>query len=183
MVSSTGHSGSGEWEFIGSAGPFRPVSDGGPRPVFYVYGDVELSAPFLSYGTVAPAPGFEPLSSTGGSMTGTLTMGMVTVPPPVVQYLWELPHEGNIFEMGGLDGESVVIMRINGASGSKRFPNGTVITILLPEVGVTFRNGGYLLLKGNANFSPTLPNSSITLVNVGSDIGYGPSWREISRND
>jgi len=181
MVSSTGHSGSGEWEFIGSAGPFQPASEGGPRPVFYVYGDVELSAPFLSYGTVAPAPGFEPLASTGGSMTGTLTMGMVTVPPN--GYYWELPHEGNIFEMGSLEGETVTILRINGFTGSKRFPNGTVITVLLPEVGVTFSHGGYLELKGNANFSPTLPNSSITLVNFGSGYGYGPSWREIGRNE
>jgi len=54
MVSSTGHSGSGTWEFIGSAGPFR--KDGGPRPAFYIYGDVELAAPALSFGTVAPAP-------------------------------------------------------------------------------------------------------------------------------
>merc|ERR1712160_119559 len=135
----------------------------------------ELAAPALSFGTVAPAPGFEPLASTGGAMTGTLTMGMVTVSPPVTGNYWELPHEGNIFEMGDLGGESVLIARINGASGSNRFPNGTVITVLLPEVGVTFRSGGYLKLKGDVNFTSTLPNSSITLVNVGSDIGYG-AW-------
>jgi len=77
----------------------------------------------------------------------------------------------------------VLIARINGADGSNRFPNGTVITVLLPEVGVTFRSGGYLKLKGDVNFSFTLPNSSIALVNVGSDIGYGASWREVSRNE
>jgi len=37
-------------------------------------------------------------------MTGTLTMGMVTVLPPVTGNNWELPHEGNIFEMGNLGG-------------------------------------------------------------------------------
>jgi len=183
MVSSTGHSGSGHWEFIGSSGPFRPAGDGGPRPVFYVYGDVELSAPFFSFGTVSPRPGFEPLGTTGGRMTGPLSSGMVVVPPPSEDYYWELPHEGNIFEMGSLGGETVSIMRINGASGSKRFPNGTVIVVLLPEAGVTFVNGGYLQLKGGVNFSSTLENSSITLVNVGSDIGYGASWREVSRNE
>jgi len=70
-----------------------------------------------------------------------------------------------------------------GRTGRIGFPNGTVSTVLLPEVGVTFRSGGYLKLKGDVNFSFTLPNSSITLVNVGSDIGYGASWREISRNE
>jgi len=178
MVSSTGHSGSGEWEFIGQAGPYRDASAGGPFPTFYIYGNVELSAPALSFGTVPPAPGFEPISASGGEMTGTLSMGMAVVPPPPEGSLyWELPHEGNLFKMGDMGGRNVSITRINAASGSKRFPVGTVITILLPDVGAVFKHGSYINLKGNDNFVSTLSNSSLTLVSVGSGV-----WSEVGRN-
>jgi len=177
MVTSTGHSGSGNWEFIGQSGPFRDPSAGGPSPTFYIYSNVELSAPTLSFGTIPPTSGFDPIGASGGKMTGTLSLGMAVVPPPT-NYFWELPHEGNLFQME-LDVGEVTIHRINGASGNQRFPVGTVITILLPEVGVTFTPSGYLLLKGNTQFRPTLPNSSLTLVCVSST----NTWKEVNRND
>jgi len=175
MVSSH-YSGAGEWQFVGSSGLFDRST--GPQPTFDVYSNAEITAPSFLFGSVPPTPGAELLSASGAKMTGTLSMGMVTVSlPPTGSTYWELPKEGNLFLMGALSGESsTLITRIN--HSSDRFPAGTVITVLLPEVGVTFKNGGYLILKGGANFSPKLANSSLTLVSTGTG-----SWREASRND
>ncbi|KAL3911829.1 MAG: hypothetical protein SGILL_007130 [Bacillariaceae sp.] len=172
IISSAGHSGSGEWEFIGMEGLYDKSA---PYFYFAITHDVELTAPTFVYGNTPATPGAELMSSSGARMAGTLSLGMATASPPEDGGTkWVLPkNEGNIFTMDMGGSASRTIQRINESVGD-RFPGGTVITLLFPEAGTTVQNGGYLFLKGNFH---STARSSLTLVANGD-----PTWTEVSRN-
>lgn len=175
IIASASHSGKGDWEFIGMSALYDKLN---PYFYFSITGDVELTAPTLTYGQSPATPGASLVSSSGAIMSGTLTMGVATaLPPPAsTPYYWILPKDdGNLFIMDVQGDPNRTIIRLNFA-GADRFPRGSVITLLFSLAGTTVKNNAYILLKNNANFV-SVPNSSITLMSNGDG-----TWREISRN-
>jgi len=63
IISSSRHSGSGNWEFIGMSSLFDKMN--GPNPFFSLKEDVMVTAPFFSYGRSPAKPGAEFLSGSG----------------------------------------------------------------------------------------------------------------------
>jgi len=171
IISSAQHSGSGKWEFIGMSAKY---SKSAPYFYFSITNDVDLTAPSFVYGMTPAIPGASLMSSSGAKMSGTLSMGMTTAPPPASGDRWILPlNEGNIFIMDMEGNPNRTIRRIS-YRAADRFPRGTVVTLLFPEAGTIVANQSYLKLIGN--FESTA-GSSLTLVANG-----GSSWTEISRN-
>jgi hypothetical protein len=178
MISSTEHTGSGLWEFISMSALMSKTL--GARPIFFITGDVDITAPTFVYGSTPATPGASFMSASGAIMSGTLTMGMTTVYPPAAgqnQYYWTLPSkEGNVFQMNMNATTNRSIQRLNPELNG-RFPKGTIVTLLFLETGTTVVNSAYLKLLGNANFTVLKANSSITLVSNGDS-----TWTEVSRN-
>ncbi len=150
------------------------------NPYFYfsITGDVDLTAPTLTFGQAPATPGASLMSSSGAKMSGTLTMGVTTAFPPLstTPNYWSLPlTEGNIFNMDMRGNPNRTIIRIN--HGADRFPRGTVVTLLFPEAGTIVKSSAYIQLKNNADFV-SVPNSSIALMSNGD-----PTWVEVSRNN
>lgn len=175
MISSTAHTGSGEWEFIAMSALYDATTKDA-KPVFYITGDVDITAPTFSYGGAPAAPGASLMSASGASMDGTLTMAMATATPPASGSFWVLPRtQGNLIQMDMQGNPSQTIIRINDRTAD-RFPLGTVVTLLFSEAGTTVKHSGYINLLNNQNFVVAGPNSSLTLV------ANGPIWTEVSRN-
>lgn len=176
IISSAPHSGSGEWEFIGMSALYDKTA---PYFYFSITGDVELTAPTLTFGKSPAKPGASLMSSSGARMAGTLTVGVaIGVPPPSsTPNYWKLPkNEGNTFLMD-MQGDPIrTIIRLN-HSTADRFPRGTIITMMFELAGTRVKHNGYIKLKNNADFV-SVPNSSITLMGGGS-----ASWTEVSRNE
>jgi hypothetical protein len=176
ITSSGSHSGSGQWEFIGMTGLYDKTA---PYFYFSITGDVDLTAPTLTFGQAPARPGASFLSSSGARMSGTFTQGMAVGLPPAPeanQYYWVLPKtEGNVFLIDVQGNPIRTIIRLN-HSGADRFPRGTVITLMFEEAGTRVKHSAYIKLKNNQDFV-SVPNSSITLVTKGS-----ASWYEVSRN-
>lgn len=149
-------------------------------PYFYfsITGDVELTAPTLTFGQAPAKPGASLMSSSGARMSGTLTTGVAIglPPPPETPYYWKLSkNEGNVFLMDMQGDPSRTIIRLN-HSTADRFPRGTVITLMFELGGTRVKDNAYIKLKNGADFV-SVPNSSITLMGGGS-----ASWTEVSRN-
>ena len=187
IISSSPHTGSGEWEFIGLSSLFDQTN--GPLPYFSITGDVLVTAPTFTYGHGPAIPGAEFLSSSGARMSGVLAMNLVQVKPPPEGGFWSLPKEGNIFEINpypesGPAPCSTSYKTITRINHSTDFNSGSVITLLFPACGdcvpcLSIKHSSYIKLVGGQNFSPppTAIYSSLTLVSAG-----GPSWTEVSRN-
>ena len=176
MISSTEHSGSGEWEFIAMSALYD-ASTKDAKPVFFITGDVEISAPTFVYGSTPATPGASLMSSSGAKMDGTLSMSMITAAPPASGNFWVFPkNQGNLFRMDMQGNPSRTIIRLNDRY-KDRFVKGTVITLLFSEVGTVVKHSAYIQLLGNQNFVVVSPNSSLTLVSNGD-----PTWTEVSRN-
>jgi len=176
IISSGPHSGSGDWEFISMSALYSKEA---PYFYFSITGDVELTAPALTFGQSPATPGAELVSSSGARMSGTLSMGVATAlpPPPETPYYWKLPkNQGNVFRMD-MQGDPIrTIIRLNDST-AHRFPSGTIVTLMFPEAGTTIKNNAYIELENGKDFVST-ENSSISLVSYG-----GPSWTEVSRNE
>jgi len=137
IVSSAAHSGSGKWEFVGTTGLYDKAS---PAFYFSVTGDVDLTAPTLTYGGSAATPGASLVSSSGARMSGTVSFGMSTILPPP-------------------------LARLNDST-SDRFPRGAVVTLLFSLAGTRMNHSAYIKLKNGTAFTSVV-NSSITLVSDG----------------
>lgn len=175
IISSGTHSGSGEWEFIGMTALY---SHSAPYFYFSITGDVDLTAPTLTFGGMPAAPGAEFMSSSGARMSGTLTLGAAIGLPPdsSTPYYWVLPkEEGNVFLMDMQGDPDRTIIRLND-SGADRFPRGTVITMMFSQAGTKIQNNAYIELKDSQDFI-SVEHSSIVLLTEGSG-----SWTEVSRN-
>ena len=189
IISSSPHTGSGKWEFIGMSSLFDKST--GPESYFSITGDVMISTPTFSYGHGQANPASDFLSSSGAKMSGVLSFNMIEVSPPENGGFWTLPKDGNLFKINSLPESGTApcspsytyITRIN-HSGSDRFEAGAVITLLFPSCGdcvncLGLTNSAYLNLLGGSGFAPssTATQSSITLVSSG--VG---TWTEVSRN-
>lgn len=175
IVSSAAHSGSGKWEFVGMTGLYDKAN---PAFYFSVTGDVDLTAPTLTYGGSAATPGASLVSSSGARMSGTLSFGMSTIPPPPPETPthWKLPRNmGNVYVVEVLGNPTRTIARLND-SASDRFPRGAVVTLLFSFAGTRMNHSAYIKLKNGTAFTSVV-NSSITLVSDG--VG---TWTEVSRN-
>mmetsp|Transcript_10634 Transcript_10634/g.23064 ORF Transcript_10634/g.23064 Transcript_10634/m.23064 type:complete len:768 (+) Transcript_10634:2-2305(+) len=175
IISSASHSGSGEWEFIGMSALYDHSA---PYFYFSITGDVELTAPTLTFGGSPATPGASLMSSSGARMSGTLTLGAtIGLPPnPATPYYWVLPKDqGNVFLMDMQDDPNRQIIRLN-HSGADRFPRGTIITMMFAEAGTRIQDNSYIQLKDGQDFV-SVEHSSITLFTEG-----GATWTEVSRN-
>ena len=186
-ITSSSHTGSGEWEFIGMSSLYDLST--GPLPYFLITGNVMLTAPTFTYGHSPATPGSELLSGSGARMAGLMTMNMVKFAPPEDSDRWILPLEANIYDVQKFADNSEpcttsykYVRRIN-ESVANRFPPGSMITLLLPACGgctpcLIVDHGGYIALLGETDFNPGPSgiNTSITLVS------RGTTWVEIARN-
>ena len=73
IVSSTGYSGSGGWEFVGMTSLYNRAN---PSLYFSVFGDTELTGPTLTYGGSAAMPGASLMLLCGARMSRMLLFGM-----------------------------------------------------------------------------------------------------------
>ena len=177
LSSSDPHPGDDEWHFIGMAGVLPDGQE--PTPQIWLNnsggsGDltVLISVPTFSYGGINPQLDAATVSSAGGTITGTLSLGMNSAETPSdPPYELILPHQGNLFEITSSSG---TIARLN--TSRDRFPKGTTIILSFPNAGVNVQHGAFINLLGGANFVSTT-NSSLTLAAL--DVGV---WREIGRN-
>lgn len=175
IISSSSHSGSGDWEFIAMSALYDKDA---PYFYFSIDGDVDVTAPTFVYGSAPATPGASLMSSSGAKMAGTLSMGLAKAypPPEETKYYWVLPNNsGNYFEVDTRGEPSKTIIRLNYRTAD-RFPRGTVVTLLFGEAGHRVKDSGYIKLKGGTDFI-SVENSAITLISHGS-----ASWTEVSRN-
>eukprot|EP00554_Chaetoceros_debilis_P006440 CAMPEP_0194078196 /NCGR_PEP_ID=MMETSP0149-20130528/4640_1 /TAXON_ID=122233 /ORGANISM="Chaetoceros debilis, Strain MM31A-1" /LENGTH=767 /DNA_ID=CAMNT_0038759403 /DNA_START=37 /DNA_END=2337 /DNA_ORIENTATION=- len=177
IISSGSHSGSGEWEFIGMSALY---SKSAPYFYFSITGDVDLTAPTLTFGKTPATPGASLMSSSGARMSGTLTtaVGIGLPPPPSTPVYkkkwWVLPkNEGNVFLMQSNADHSIERLNYRAAD---RFPRGTVITLFFDEPGTKVESNSYIELTSGEDFV-SAAKTSITLITQGSG-----SWDEVSRN-
>mmetsp|Transcript_26575 Transcript_26575/g.63719 ORF Transcript_26575/g.63719 Transcript_26575/m.63719 type:complete len:667 (+) Transcript_26575:36-2036(+) len=178
IISSASHSGSGEWEFIGMSALYDKNA---PYFYFSITGDVQVTAPALTFGQTPATPGASLMSSSGARMSGTFTLGSAIGLPPATElntpYYWVLPkNEGNVFMMDMQGNPFRHIHRLN-HSGADRFPRGTVITMVFEEAGTRVKSTAYIKLKNDQDFVSVV-QSSLTLVTKGS-----ATWYEVSRNN
>ena len=129
---------------------------------------IQLTTPALSFGTKSPQLEAKGITTTGGIVTGTLSMNMQSCVVPVSSYL-VLEKNGNVFEISGTQ----TLARINDVTAD-RFAKGTVITLLFNDSGAAVVNGAYINL---ISVYTSTANSSLTLVSNGDG-----TWRELSRN-
>lgn len=177
IVSSASHSGSGKWEFVGMTGLYDKAN---PSFYFSITGDVELTAPTLTYGHSSAIPGASLLSSSGARMSGTLSYGVATLLPPPSDSpnptYWKLPKNmGNVYVVDVLGNPARTIVRLNELTAD-RFPRGAVVTLMFALAGTTMSHSAYIKLKKGTSFVSVV-NSSITLMADG--VG---TWTEVSRN-
>ncbi len=177
IVSSSSHSGSGGWEFVGMTGLYDKAN---PTFYFSISDDVVVTAPTLTYGHASAMPGASLMSSSGARMSGTLSYGVSTVLPPPSDSSnpthWKLPRNmGNVYVVDVLGNPSRTIARLNDLTAD-RFPRGAVVTLMFSLAGTTIVNGPYIKLKRGTSFVSVV-NSSITLMADG--VG---TWTEVSRN-
>ena len=179
VVSSTAHTGSGQWENIGLQALTNVTTNPNPRININNAGNndtlvVDITAPSFNFGLNTPQRQSAVLTTAGGIITGTLTTGLNSNYSFTAgtTYL-VLPKTGNIFNL--LSSSSLSITRINYLIDD-RFPVGTQITLLFNSVGNSVQNNAYIQLK--SNFSSTGANTSLTLISNGDG-----TWREVNRNN
>jgi hypothetical protein len=178
LVSSAAHTGSGNWEMVGlqaiTARRLAPNpkinlnNSGGTTPLL-----VELTSPSFSFGMTPPQRDAGVITGAGGIVTGTLTTGVSA------NYTYNagtgdllLGRNGNVFV---LSDARLAINRINAAKG-KRFPPGTIITLLFDNPACSVLESSFIKLK--SGFTTTAPNTSLTLLSNGDG-----TWRETNRNN
>lgn len=185
IMSSSSNTGTpNKWEWVGMSSLYDKTN---PYFYFNIIGDVEITAPYFAYGKAQAVPGTSFLSTSGGQIAGTLTLGVVDgfVPPGSNKPLnanvneWTLPtSDGNHFivDSSSTTGSDTLVTRIN-AVGSTRFAKGTLITLLFPYAGITVKgNGSYIKLLNQQDFTSTV-HSSLSLLAKESG-----TWVEVSRN-
>jgi hypothetical protein len=178
LVSSTAHTGSGEWETIGLQAITHPAH--APKPKLHLDNTgnadtlvVFICAPSFSFGNKAGQRHAAALTSNGGIITGTLTTSVsksFTFLPQSDCLL--LPANGNTFI---IDQSNMHIQKINYLD-KDWFPAGTIITLLFEKPGTQLQHNRWLALK--SDFNSNQANSSITLLSNGDG-----SWREVNRNN
>eukprot|EP00521_Asterionellopsis_glacialis_P007870 CAMPEP_0195287140 /NCGR_PEP_ID=MMETSP0707-20130614/4328_1 /TAXON_ID=33640 /ORGANISM="Asterionellopsis glacialis, Strain CCMP134" /LENGTH=728 /DNA_ID=CAMNT_0040346869 /DNA_START=94 /DNA_END=2280 /DNA_ORIENTATION=- len=172
-----------KWEWVGMSSLYDKTA---PYFYFNINGDVEITAPFFAYGQAPATPGTSFLPSSGGQLSGTLTLGVVDgFVPPGIKPLganvneWTLPtSDGNHFivDSSTSTGSATLVTRLN-AKTSTRFTKGTLITLMFPYAGIRVKgSGGYIKLKNLQDFVSTV-HSSLTLLS-----GDSGTWSEVSRN-
>ena len=172
-TTSTAHSGSGNWEFIG----MNAVVNRSAPSLFMLHVNnttgqaitVLISTPTLAFGNQVPTLEESPLSTSGGELTGMLSHAMVSVSTPSNGFL-SVPLTANYFEITNVQN----IYRVNHLS-TNRAAKGTVITLLFDNGGVGVTNGAYLNLKDGFT---SVANGSLTLISNGNG-----TWREVNRNN
>lgn len=174
MTTSTAHTGNGTWQFVSMYAFANPTANPIPKLEFDNSAGtqslvVQVTAPVFSFGMETPTVAAKPITSCGGMLSGTLTMGMDTVNYiPTNGYLI-LDKNGNVFELN----TTQTIYRINEPT-AVRFPRGTVITLLFNNANVTVSNSAYINLKSTY---ASAANGSLTLISLGNG-----TWRELNRN-
>lgn len=169
ITSSTPHPGDNQWHFIG----MTMSTSATPDPRIEVNNntgatlEVYITMPTLNFGPVLPTAAPRPIFTSGGILTGTLSLGMVEVSPAGPYIV--LPKYGNTFVING----TPTISRINYLLAD-RFPKGTIIHLIFNDSGANVTNSAYIALI--SAFTSTA-NSSLTLVSNGDG-----TWRELSRN-
>lgn len=176
LGTSSFHSGNNDWQLLGlrvPTGASNPLpkiwldnSSGSDTAVAY------LTSPAFTFGQSFPDRTSNPISGSGGVMTGSLTSGYTSHYSFIsgTNYL-VLAHEGNYFDITG----TVTINRINHQTADQ-FLKGTVVTLLFDQTGCNVVNSAYIKLK--SGFTTATANSSLTLISNGDG-----TWREVSRNN
>ncbi len=172
VVTSTPHSGDNTWQFVGMTSAVNTAT--APQAKLNIQNtsgsaiEVYVTTPTFCFGKNIPNLEAAPLSSAGGTVTGSISAGLDTI---ASANFIVLPKTGNTFMISG----TTTIQRVNHLLAD-RFSAGAVVTLLFPTSGISVTNSGYLLLK--SAFSTTLPNSSLSLVSMGDG-----TWREVGRNN
>ena len=172
-TNSTPHSGSGEWEFIG----MNALVNNSQQPVFQLRIDnptgsaieVLVTTPTLAFGNQLPILDAAPLTTSGGTINGLLTMTMTNAVASNNSFI-VLPRIANYFEINSTQ----TITRINFIN-KDRFPQGSVITLLFNLAGTNVTNNAYIKLKSGFT---SIANGSLTLISLGDG-----TWREVSRSN
>ena len=187
-ISSSSHTGSGKWEFIGMSSLYDKSS--GALPYFQITGDVNVTSPTFVYGQSQLSPGSDFLSSSYAQMSGLFVNNVIDVEPQEGDQ-WVIQKGGNIFDLQTTTSTETPcttsyqqIRRIN--AGSERFPKGSVITLLFPTCGDCIKciqvvgNAYIMLATENGSLFPTgvIANpTNIVLISQGDG-----TWKELSRN-
>jgi len=181
VTTSQVHPGDIEWVFVSMIGLIpESASQLSIYPRFYfentdstLYTELEVTLPSFSWGEKSPEPESGAIRESGGKMFGTLSTAVVrqTVPPPSSNY-YILPKDGNVFIFTSAY-TYPTISRIN-YSGTDRFPEGTVITLLFMVSGVSVSDSVYVNIR--SGFTST-SHCSITLLALDSG-----TWVELGRD-
>lgn len=179
-INSSFHAGDSLWHFIGlPAGMNKDICDSNPRFVFDNSSNanpdtLSITTPSFVFGNVRPSLLAKPLLASGGIINGTLTEGMVSLPIIVFDdFEFILPTEGNTFLLTDVN----PIHRLNNSTSlGRRFPKGTIITLLFESAGVSVKHSAFIKLLGLTNYT-SKAGSTLTLLAL--DAG---TWQEIGRN-
>jgi hypothetical protein len=172
-VSGRFHPGDGQWHFVGMTARIGGSANVFPRFRFEESGDVWMTTPTFTFGSTLPHLEASPLTSAGGSITGTLSTGLGKASDTdfIAPLQLRLPKQGNVFELD----VTQAIHRIN-HSGADRFPLGTTITLVFENAGVHIVDNPYIELVQDNPFT-SVQGGSLQLVSNGPG-----TWRELSRN-
>ena len=174
------HPGDNDWHYLGL--PIGVNANACTTDAAFIFDNstnpsadtVAITCPSFVFGNTRPSLLSQPLLRSGGMVNGTLSTSMMTFPIVVnAQIELTLPPDANTFY---LTGNNAIHRLNNNASIGRRFPKGTVLHLIFDSPGVTIRNGAYINLLGDSNYTSTA-GSSLSLVAL--DAGV---WREIGRN-
>jgi len=178
VTSGSPHPNDGEWRFIGKPAEMDPDNTCLPNPQFFFDNTAGSSAATVYITTpsfvfnrgIKPALDAQPITASGGIMTGTLTTSMMNTPSPASNTL-QLTADANVFQVSGTNS----IQRINPSIAI--FPQGTTITLLFENSGLSvIHDANQLKLLGAVDYlSETY--SSLKLLSLGDG-----TWQEIDRN-
>ena len=167
---SQAHQGDGKWHYISMNNLVNTATTLDTRLEIANTSGLEqavyITAPTFNFGNQSPEITPKPITSAGGIITGTLAQGTYEFTPSTA-YI-ELPHEGNIFFITGIQN----VQRIN--HSTNKFPKGSVITLIFNDAGLNITDGAYVNLI--SSYTSTL-NSSLTLLSLGDG-----TWIEMGRN-
>ncbi|GFH44583.1 hypothetical protein CTEN210_01057 [Chaetoceros tenuissimus] len=185
-ISSSSHTGSGTWEFIGMSSLYDKT--GGALPYFQITGDVNVTSPTFVYGQSQLSPGSDLLSSSYAQMSGLFVNNVIDVELQEGDQ-WVIQKGGNIFELQTTTSTETPcttsyqqIRRIN--AGSERFPKGSIITLLFPACGDCIKciqvvDNAYITLASGSLFPTSVVSKPTNIVLISEGDG---TWKELSRN-
>jgi len=162
-ISSSSHTGSGNWEFIGMSALFDNSCD--HHAFFSITGDVNVTAPTFIYGKRQVSPGSEFISSSKGRMSGVRSLQSLDVAPQSGSQ-WVLPRDGKVFfihQFDTLEGSNCATTYNNvyffNDKTVDRFPKGSIIIIFFPSCGACvpclgMKDNAYISLLVGNDFVP-----------------------------